>query len=190
MESKLDELLKADKAAIHTSYEVLTPHSHPATRDTSLAPSDFGSPYPHTPTAAGDEELFEESGGSEIEDADFADELEREMAEHARDVEREADTPIPTPGATEPVEEESEESESEGEIGEGGAAAGRDEEEEKLQKKREEISELEMVIMQRRIAVAGIVNPIVRGRMLEGLGRLESELMLKKRQLEEDEEEG
>ena len=112
------------------------------------------------------------------------------MAEHARDVAGEVATPIPTPGATEPVEEESEESESEGEIGEGGAAAGRDEEEEKLQKKREEISELEMVIMQRRFAVAGIVNPIVRGRMLEGLGRLESELMLKKRQLEEDEEEG
>ena len=96
--------------------------------------------------------------------------------------------PVPTPGGTEPVEEESEELESEGEIGESGAAATGRNEEEKLQKKREDILGLEMVIMQRWIAVVGIVNLIDRGQMLEGWGWLESELMLKKRLLQEDEE--
>jgi TATA-binding protein-associated factor Taf7 len=107
----------------------------------------------------------------------------------------EADTPVPTPGATtEPPGDESDESESEGdamEVGVGRDGEGGDVEAEMLKCRREgEIRELEETIFQKRIAVAGIVNPIVRGRMLEGLGRLESELMLKKRQLEEDEEEG
>jgi transcription initiation factor TFIID subunit 7 len=173
--------LKADNEAESTSYEIITPHSHPATRDNSLAPSDFGSPYPHS---TGDDDLFEEGeeGSGEEEDADFADELEREIQEQG-----EAETPVPTPGATEQAEEESEESESEGD----GVAGEGDEEVAMLKARREgEIQELEETIFQKRIAVAGIANPIVRGRMMEGLGRLESELMLKKRQLEEDEEEG
>ena len=98
---------------------------------------------------------------------------------------QEADTPIPTP--TPNAEEESESEESDG----SGDVAMEDAEGEKLKAQREqEIRELEETIVQKRIAVTGIVNPIVRGRVLEGLGRLESELMLKRRQLEDDEDEG
>jgi len=90
---------------------------------------------------------------------------------------QEADTPIPTPAQEDESESESEE---EGE---------EDGEGEKLKVQREqEIQELEETIMQKRISVVGIVNPIVRGRVLEGLGRLEAELALKRRQLEDDEE--
>jgi TATA-binding protein-associated factor Taf7 len=98
---------------------------------------------------------------------------------------QEADTPVPTPNALIPEEEsESEESDAE-EAGD----AEEDIEGEKLKVQREqEIRELEETIVQKRIAVTGIVNPIVRGRVLEGLGRLESELMLKRRQLEDEEE--
>jgi TATA-binding protein-associated factor Taf7 len=96
---------------------------------------------------------------------------------------QEADTPVPTPNAEE-------ESESEDSDGEDGAAGGvEDIEGQKLKIQREqEIRELEETIVQKRIAVTGIVNPIVRGRVLEGLHRLESELMLKRQQLEDDEE--
>jgi TATA-binding protein-associated factor Taf7 len=98
---------------------------------------------------------------------------------------QEADTPVPTP--TPNVEEESESEESDGSVD----VAEEDAEGEKLKLQREqEIRELEETIVQKRIAVTGIVNPIVRGRVLEGLGRLESELMLKRRQLEDDEDEG
>jgi len=98
---------------------------------------------------------------------------------------QEADTPMPTP--TPNAEEESESEESDG----SGDVAMEDAEGEKLKAQREqEIRELEETIVQKRIAVTGIVNPIVRGRVLEGLGRLESELMLKRRQLEDDEDEG
>jgi len=101
---------------------------------------------------------------------------------------QEADTPIPTPAENEVEESESEESddgaEADGERGE------EDEENEKLREQREqEIRELEETIVQKRIAVTGIVNPIVRGRVLEGLQRLEAELQLKRRQLEDEEEE-
>jgi TATA-binding protein-associated factor Taf7 len=92
---------------------------------------------------------------------------------------QEADTPIPTPAH----EDESESDESEQD------AEEEDVEGEKLKLQREqEIQELEETIMQKRISVVGIVNPIVRGRVLEGLGRLEAELALKRRQLEDDEE--
>lgn len=92
---------------------------------------------------------------------------------------QEADTPIPTPAHEEESESESEDQDGEEEDVEG----------EKLKLQREqEIMELEETIMQKRISVVGIVNPIVRGRVLEGLGRLEAELALKRRQLEDDEE--
>lgn len=98
---------------------------------------------------------------------------------------QEADTPVPTP--TPNVEEESDSEDSDG----SGDVAEEDAEGEKLKAQREqEIRELEETIVQKRIAVTGIVNPIVRGRVLEGLGRLESELMLKRRQLEDDDDEG
>jgi TATA-binding protein-associated factor Taf7 len=94
---------------------------------------------------------------------------------------QEADTPVPTPAGEDESESEEDEAEDEG--------AGS--EETRIRAQREvEIRELEETIMQKRIAVAGIVNPIVRERVLEGLGRLEGELMLKRRQLEEDEGEG
>jgi transcription initiation factor TFIID subunit 7 len=165
LESKLDELLKADAAAESTTYEIITPQSQSHTRDNSLAPSDYGTPLPN------EDELFDEGGESEMSDEDFAGELEQMV--------QEADTPVPTPG-----DEESETDESDGEEGEG----GEDVEGEKLKAQREqEIRELEETIVQKRIAVLGIVNPIVRGRVLEGLGRLEAELELKRSQLEEDE---
>ena len=117
-----------------------------------------------------EDELFDEEDGSED---DFAGELEQMV--------QEADTPIPTPND---AEEESESEDSEGEEGDVEDVEG-----EKLKLQREqEIRELEETIVQKRIAVMGIVNPIVRGRVLEGLGRLESELMLKRQQLEEEEE--
>ena len=98
---------------------------------------------------------------------------------------QEADTPVPTPHDG-PVDEESESDESEGEEA---ADAEEDAEGEKLKAQREqEIRELEETIMQKRISVATIVNPIVRGRVLEGLMRLESELALKKRQFEDEED--
>jgi TATA-binding protein-associated factor Taf7 len=135
-----------------------------------LAPSDFESPLP-----LNEEELFDDDGNSGSED-DFAGELEQMV--------QEADTPVPTPNMGGDEESESEESDAEE------AADGDDDaESEKLKIQREqEIRELEETIMQKRIAVMGIVNPIVRGRVLEGLGRLESELMLKRRQLEDDDE--
>lgn len=121
-----------------------------------------------------DEEGLFDEGESGSED-DFAGELEQMV--------QEADTPVPTPGAVADEESESEESEAEGDEGE------EDAEGEKLKAQREqEIQELEETIVQKRIAVIGIVNPIVRGRVLEGLGRLEAELALKRRQLEDDEE--
>jgi TATA-binding protein-associated factor Taf7 len=106
---------------------------------------------------------------------DFAGELEQMV--------QEADTPVPTP---QDGDEESESEDSDGDEG------GEDDVEgEKLKAQREqEIRELEETIMQKRIAVTGIVNPIVRSRVLEGLGRLEGELMLKRRQLEDEDEEG
>ena len=106
-----------------------------------------------------------------MSDEDFAGELEQMV--------QEADTPVPTPGQDEGSEsDESEDVEEE----------GKDVEGEKLKAQREqEIRELEETIVQKRIAVLGIVNPIVRGRVLEGLGRLEAELELKRAQLEEDE---
>jgi TATA-binding protein-associated factor Taf7 len=111
----------------------------------------------------------EEYSGSGSED-DFAGELEQMV--------QEADTPVPTPQA----DEESDSEESEEEDGE------EDVEGEKLKAQMEqEIRELEETIMQKRIAVSGIVNPIVRGRVLEGLGRLEAELALKRQQLEDEE---
>ena len=123
-----------------------------------------------------EDELFEEEGGSGSED-DFAGELEQMV--------QEADTPVPTPsGAAADEESESDESDAE-EAGD----AEEDAEGEKLKAQRaQEIRELEDTIMQKRISVVGIVNPIVRGRVLEGLGRLESELALKKQQLEDEEE--
>jgi TATA-binding protein-associated factor Taf7 len=136
------------------------PNSRPDTRSNSLAPSDFESPMPL-------DDIFSGSEGSED---DFAGELEQMV--------QEADTPVPTPQA----EEESESDESDEEDVE------EDVEGEKLKAQREqEIRELEETIVQKRIAVSGIVNPIVRGRVLEGLGRLEAELALKRRQLEDDE---
>jgi TATA-binding protein-associated factor Taf7 len=96
---------------------------------------------------------------------------------------QEADTPVPTPGAAADEESESEESDAEGDDGE------EDAEGEKLKAQREqEIRELEETIVQKRIAVMAIANPIVRGRVLEGLGRLEAELTLKRRQLEDEDE--
>lgn len=170
VESRLDELLKADSEALSTSYEIILPNSHPDTRSNSLAPSDFESPLP-----LNEEELFDEEGNSGSED-DFAGELEQMV--------QEADTPVPTPNAGGDEESESEESDAEE-----GADGDDDAESKKLKIQREqEIRELEETIMQKRISVMGIVNPIVRGRVLEGLGRLESELMLKRRQLEDDEE--
>lgn len=163
--------MKADSEALSTSYEIVLPHSHPDTRSNSLAPSDFESPLPFS----NEDDLFDE--GEEEEDGsedDFAGELEQMV--------QEADTPIPTP--TENAQEE----ESESSSSEDGDIEG-DAEGEKLRVQREqEIRELEETIVQKRIAVTGIVNPIVRGRVLEGLGRLEGELMLKRRQLEEEEE--
>lgn len=136
-----------------------------------MAPSDFDSPLP-----LNEDELFEEENEEGSED-DFAGELEQMV--------QEADTPVPTP--TPNVEEESDSEESDG----SGDVAEEDAEGEKLKAQREqEIRELEETIVQKRIAVTGIVNPIVRGRVLEGLGRLESELMLKRRQLEDDDDEG
>lgn len=147
----------------------MLPHSHTDTRSNSVAPSDFGSPLP-----LNDDELFEGESGSED---DFAGELEQMV--------QEADTPVPTPHDG-PVDEESESDESEGEEA---ADAEEDAEDEKLKAQREqEIRELEETIMQKRISVATIVNPIVRGRVLEGLMRLESELALKKRQFEDEED--
>ena len=168
LESKLDELLKADAMAESTSYEIVTPQSRIHTRDNSLAPSDYGTPLPN------EDELFDGEGDeSEMSDEDFAGELEQMV--------QEADTPIPTPAAQ---EEESESEESDAEEGEG---EGEDVEGEKLKAQREqEIRELEETIVEKRISVLGIVNPIVRGRVLEGLGRLEAELELKRSQLEED----
>ena len=164
----MDELLKADAAAESTSYEIVMPNSQSHTRDNSLAPSDYGTPLPN------DDELFEgDEGESEGSEDDFAGELEQMV--------QEADTPVPTPAAQ---EDESESDESDGEDGEG----GEDVEGEKLKaQKEQEIRELEETIVQKRIAVMGIVNPIVRGRVLEGLGRLEAELELKRSQLEDDE---
>jgi TATA-binding protein-associated factor Taf7 len=90
---------------------------------------------------------------------------------------QEADTPVPTPAPEEESESESEDQEEEEDV-----------EGEKLRQQREqEILELEETIMQKRISVVGIVNPIVRGRVLEGLGRLEAELALKRRQFEDEE---
>jgi TATA-binding protein-associated factor Taf7 len=161
-------LLKADAEAQSSTYEIVLPNSHPDTRSNSLAPSDFASPLPMDDDEEG---LFDE-GESGSED-DFAGELEQMV--------QEADTPVPTPGAAPDEESESEESDAEGDEGE------EDAEGEKLKAQREqEIQELEETIVQKRIAVLGIVNPIVRGRVLEGLGRLEAELALKRRQLEDD----
>lgn len=149
----------------------MLPNSRPDTRSNSLAPSDFESPLP-----VNEDELSDDAGeGNSGSEDDFAGELEQMV--------QEADTPVPTPNA----EEESDSDESDGSAGDGGED---DIEVEKLKVQREqEIRELEETIVQKRIAVTGIVNPIVRGRVLEGLGRLESELMLKRRQLEDDEDE-
>ena len=100
---------------------------------------------------------------------------------------QEADTPIPTPAGNDADESESEESEDGGDAD--GERGEEDEEDQKLREQREqEIRELEETIVQKRIAVTGIVNPIVRGRVLEGLQRLEAELELKRQQLEDEEE--
>ena len=120
-----------------------------------------------------EDELMPSDNDEEGSEDDFAGELEQMV--------QEADTPVPTP---QDGDEESESDESEGDEG------GEDDVEgEKLKAQREqEIRELEETIIQKRIAVTGIVNPIVRSRVLEGLGRLEGELMLKRRQLEDEEE--
>jgi TATA-binding protein-associated factor Taf7 len=147
--------LKADANALSISYEIISPHSRPA----SLAPSDFASP----PSEGG---LFSEASGSED---DFAGELEQMV--------QEADTPVPTPSGA--LEEDSSDDEEEEEG---------DREREKVRVQREqEIRELEETIVEKRIQVLGIVNPIVRERALGGLGRLEAELELKRAQLEEEE---
>ena len=171
VESRLDELLKADSEAKSVSYEIVLPHSHTDTRSNSLAPSDIESPMP-----LNEDELMpsDNDASEEGSEDDFAGELEQMV--------QEADTPVPTP---QDGDEESESDESEGDI----EGAEDDVEGEKLKAQREqEIRELEETIMQKRIAVTGIVNPIVRSRVLEGLGRLEGELMLKRRQLEDEEE--
>jgi len=160
VETQLDALLKADSEAIASSWEIILPNSRPDTRSNSLAPSDFEH------MAQGEDEAFSGSGSED----DFAGELEQMV--------QEADTPIPTPQA----DDESESDESEEEYGE------EDVEGEKLKVQWEqEIRELEETIVQKKISVSGIVNPIVRGRVLDGLGRLEAELALKRQQLEDEE---
>jgi TATA-binding protein-associated factor Taf7 len=160
VETQLDALLKADSEALASFSEIILPNSRPYTRSNSLAPTNFES------MGQGKEEAFSGSGSED----NCAGEVEQMV--------QEADTPVPTPQA----DEESESKESEEVYGE------EDAEGEKLKAQREqEIQELEETIGQKKISVSGIVNPIVRGRVLDGSGRLEAELALKRQQLEDEE---